>query len=230
MQKHIVTAFEEELQNLSQKISKMGGLAENQLTMAIKSLENNDYELAKRAILSDKSIDKLELEVEEEAILMIAKRQPMALDLRRIIVTIRISSDLERIGDLAKNIAKRVIKINGRTPKSLVSGFSAMGELAKTSVKNILDAFAASDVDKAIIVWQNDKDLDALYNSIFKEITEHMKKNGDHIDYCTHLHFAAKNIERIGDHATNIAENIHYMVRGEMLSDDRPKSDLIKIS
>lgn len=196
--------------------------------MAMKALETNDHKLAKTAIASDKQIDRLELEIEEEAILMIAKRQPMALDLRRIIVTIRISSDLERIGDLAKNIAKRVIAIEGKTPKSLVSGFHAMSELAQKALKDVLDAFSAEDVDKAVNVWENDKDLDALYNSIFAEILETMKENSDNIDFCTHLQFGAKNIERIGDHATNISENIYYMVRGELLDEDRPKTDLIK--
>ncbi len=228
MQKHIVSAFEQELKNLDNKISQMGGLAESQLALAIKSLKNKDYDLAKQAIKSDKAIDKLELELEEEAILMIAKRQPMASDLRRIIVTIRISSDLERVGDLAKNIAKRVIAINGQAPKSLITGLSAMSQLAQKSLKNVLDAFSTEDVDKAVKVWENDKDLDALYNSIFNEIQTHMKQNSANIDYCTHLQFVAKNIERIGDHATNISENIHYMVRGEWIDADRPKSDLFK--
>lgn len=223
-----MTAFEQELRNIAAKISQMGGLAEAQLAMAIKSLKTNDYDLAKQVIVSDKQVDILELEIEQEAILIIAKRQPMALDLRRIIVSIRISSDLERVGDLAKNIAKRVIAINGQTPKKLISGFHAMSVLAQKSLKDILDAFTSEDVDKALHVWENDKQLDKLYNSIFNEITNHMKSDPANIDYCTHLHFGAKNIERIGDHATNIAENIYYMVKGELLDDDRPKSDLLK--
>lgn len=225
MQKHIVTAFEDDLKALSHKISKMGGLAEEQLAMSIKALETNDFELAKKTIAADKAIDKLELDIEERAILVIAKRQPMALDLRRVIVTIRISSDLERIGDLAKNIAKRVIAIDGQTPKSLVSGFHAMSELAQKLLKDVLDAFASEDVDKAVHVWRKDEDLDALYNSIFRELLTYMMEDTRNISFCTHLLFGAKNIERIGDHATNIAENIHYMVTGDLLTEERPKSD-----
>lgn len=225
MQKHIVTAFEDDLKALSHKISKMGGLAEEQLAMSIKALETNDFELAKKTIAADKAIDELELDIEERAILVIAKRQPMALDLRRVIVTIRISSDLERIGDLAKNIAKRVIAIDGQTPKSLVSGFHAMSELAQKLLKDVLDAFASEDVDKAVRVWRKDEDLDALYNSIFRELLTYMMEDTRNISFCTHLLFGAKNIERIGDHATNIAENIHYMVTGDLLTEERPKSD-----
>lgn len=225
MQEHIVSAFEKELKNLGSKISKMGGMAENQLSMAIRALETNNLDLAHKTIKGDKEIDKLELEIEEEAILIIAKRQPMALDLRRVIVTIRISSDLERIGDLAKNIAKRVIAIDGQTPKSLITGFHAMSEMAQKLLKNVLDAFATEDVDKAIDVWRKDEDLDALYNSIFRELLTYMMEDPRNISFCTHLLFGAKNIERIGDHATNIAENIHYMVSGELLAEDRPKSD-----
>lgn len=225
MQKHIVTAFEDDLKALSHNISKMGGLAEEQLAMAIRALETNDFELAKKTIAADKAIDKLELDIEESAILLIAKRQPMALDLRRVIVTIRISSDLERIGDLAKNIAKRVIAIDGQTPKSLVSGFHAMSELAQKLLKDVLDAFASEDVEKAVTVWRKDEDLDALYNSIFRELLTYMMEDTRNISFCTHLLFGAKNIERIGDHATNIAENIHYMVTGDLLTEERPKSD-----
>ena len=225
MQKHIVAAFEDDLKALSQKISKMGGLAEEQLAMSIKALETNDFELAKKTITADKEVDQLELDIEERAILLIAKRQPMALDLRRVIVTIRISSDLERIGDLAKNIAKRVIAIDGQTPKSLVSGFHAMSELAQKLLKDVLDAFASEDVEKAVTVWRKDEDLDALYNSIFRELLTYMMEDTRNISFCTHLLFGAKNIERIGDHATNIAENIHYMVTGDLLTEERPKSD-----
>ncbi|MGL1922640.1 MAG: phosphate signaling complex protein PhoU [Hyphomicrobiales bacterium] len=225
MQKHIVSAFEKELKNLGSKISKMGGLAENQLSMAIKALETNDFELAQKTIKSDKEIDKLELEIEEEAILIIAKRQPMALDLRRVIVTIRISADLERIGDLAKNIAKRVIAIDGQTPKSLITGFHAMSEMAQKLLKDVLDAFADENVDQAVEVWRRDEDLDAIYNSIFRELLTYMMEDTRNISFSTHLLFGAKNIERIGDHATNIAENIHYMVTGQLMAEDRPKSD-----
>lgn len=225
MQEHIVSAFEKELQQLGNKILKMGGLAESQLSMAIQALETNNFELAQKTIESDKQMDKLELEIEEQAILIIAKRQPMALDLRRIIVTIRISGDLERIGDLAKNIAKRVIAIDGQTPKRLITGFHAMSELAQKLLKDVLDSFSNEDVEQALYVWKKDEDLDALYNSIFRELLTYMMEDTRNISFSTHLLFGAKNIERIGDHATNIAENIHYMVTGNLLTEDRPKSD-----
>lgn len=230
MQQHIVSAFEKDLKELASKILKMGGLAENQLTRAIQALETNNFELAHETILADKEIDKLELEIEERAILIIAKRQPMALDLRRVIVTIRISADLERIGDLAKNIAKRVIAIDGQTPKRLITGFHAMSELAQKLLKDVLDAFAHDDLDKAINVWRKDEDLDALYNSIFRELLTYMMEDPRKISFSTHLLFGAKNIERIGDHATNIAENVHYMVTGNLLDGERPKLDNTSIS
>ncbi|MCJ8323612.1 MAG: phosphate signaling complex protein PhoU [Rhizobiales bacterium] len=230
MQEHIVSAFECELNSLKNKILKMGGMAESQLRMAIQALKTNDFELAKKTITADAELDKLELEIEELAILIIAKRQPMALDLRRVIVTIRISGDIERIGDLAKNLAKRVIAISGRAPQYLISGLDAMSDLAQQLLKDILNAYAHDNVQQALQVWRRDAELDRLYNSVFGELLIYMMVDKHNISFSTHLLFGAKNIERIGDHATNIAENIHYMVEGELISGERPKSDMTSIS
>ncbi|MBS0240896.1 MAG: phosphate signaling complex protein PhoU [Proteobacteria bacterium] len=223
---HTVKSYEAELAQLDQKISHMGGLVEQLLGNAFASLEQRDPRLASDAIASDKIIDGLQREIEELAIGMIARRQPMAQDLRQIVATLKVAGDLERIGDLAKNIAKRALAIAAETrPQSLILGLRHMAELAMDELKSVLDAYMTRDDQKAIAVWKSDADIDALYNSVFRELLTYMMEDPRNIGLCTHLLFGAKNIERIGDHATNIAETIHYMVRGTQLSDDRPKGD-----
>jgi phosphate transport system protein len=185
-----------------------------------------DTALADRVIQNDEKIDVLEHQIEEKAILTIAKRQPMARDLREIMVAIRVSSDLERIGDLAKNTAKRTHAISETLPRKLMSGVTRMGRLAQEELTNILDAYAKNDAAKALDVWRSDEDLDALYNSIFRELLTYMMEDPRNIGTFTHLLFGAKNMERIGDHATNIAENVHYLVHGKPLADGRPKKDV----
>jgi phosphate transport system protein len=170
-------------------------------------------------------LDQMEIAIEEKAVLTIAKRQPMAKDLRNVMVAIRIASDIERIGDLAKNVAKRSHAIDSAIPRRLAAGLERMGQLAQTQLKLVLDAFAANDAERAMDVWRHDEDIDALYNSIFRELLTYMMEDPRMISACTHLLFATKNIERIGDHATNIAENIYYLVNGEMLKEQRPKKD-----
>jgi phosphate transport system protein len=225
MSDHIVKAYDDDLAALKAMLSEMGGLAEEQLSLSIDALLRRDTKLADIVVHSDEKIDALEVAIEEKAVLTIAKRQPMAKDLRSIMVTIRIASDIERIGDLAKNIAKRAHAIYDNIPPRLTKGLARLGELSQTQVKLILDAFAASDAEKAMEVWRHDEDIDALYNSIFRELLTYMMEDPRMIGACTHLLFAAKNIERIGDHATNIAENIYYLVHGEMLKEQRPKKD-----
>ena len=149
----------------------------------------------------------------------------MAQDLRQIIVAIRISADLERIGDLAKNTAKRTHAISEQMPRKLVSGLTRMGNLAQEQLKNILDAYAQNDADKAILVWRSDEDIDALYNSIFRELLTYMMEDPRMIGPCTHLLFGTKNMERICDHTTNIAENIYFLVHGKAIIEERPKKD-----
>ncbi len=221
MSDHIVKAYDEDLAALKTMLAQMGGLAEEQLDNAIDALARRDTALADRVIQNDEKIDVLEHQIEEKAILTIAKRQPMARDLREIMVAIRVSSDLERIGDLAKNTAKRTHAMSDQLPRKLDGRRHPHGRLAQEELKNILDAYARSDADKALEVWRSDEELDALYNSIFRELLTYMMEDPRNISLCTHLLFGAKNMERIGDHATNIAENIHYLVHGKPLAEGR---------
>jgi phosphate transport system protein len=225
MNEHTYKKFDEELAALKTRLAHMGGLAEEQLARAVDALVKHDLEAADDIIHTDDKIDALELEIEESAILTIAKRQPMALDLREIMVSIRIASDLERIGDLAKNIAKRTHAIPEDYPPRIMNGLARMGRLALGQLKDVLDAFAQKNEAKALDVWRSDEEIDALYNSIFRELLTYMMEDPRTIGLCTHLLFGAKNIERIGDHATNIAENIYYLVHGKTLKDERPKKD-----
>jgi phosphate transport system protein len=194
------------------------------LSNAIQALVRGDTDLAQRVIETDHRLDVLERDVEEKAILTIAKRQPMAVDLRAIVSSIRLASDMERIGDLSKNIAKRVVAINGQfAPQKIVGGVVHMSELALDRLKRVIDAYAQRDVAAALDVWNHDEEIDQLYNSLFRELLTYMMEDPRNIGFCTHLLFCAKNIERIGDHATNIAETIHYMVTGTAISTDRPR-------
>ncbi|MEM7635233.1 MAG: phosphate signaling complex protein PhoU [Pseudomonadota bacterium] len=225
MTTHIVSAFDEDLGNLRNLIAQMGGLAEDQFGKAIEALSTSDRVKAEHIIAADDKIDVLEKEVEENAIKLIAMRQPMATDLRAIMVAIRISSDLERIGDLAKNIAKRTLAVNEPLPRSVNAGMNRMADLALEQLADVLDAYASLDTQKANDVWHNDSRIDTLYNSVFRELLTYMMEDARTIGMCTHLLFGAKNIERIGDHTTNIAENIHYLVTGDTLDGPRPKED-----
>jgi phosphate transport system protein len=223
---HIVRSYEEELSALNNKIAKMGGLAEQVLGQSIDALEGRDPDLAAATIQQDEAIDALEAEIEEQVITMIARRQPMAYDLRQIMAALRISTDLERIGDLGKNIAKRALAVIGeQQPKQLMLGLKHMGELALGQLKEVLDAYIERDADRALRVWNTDEDIDAMYNSLFRELLTYMMEDPRNIGLCTHLLFGAKNIERIGDHATNIAETVYFLVHGSPITDQRPKSD-----
>jgi phosphate transport system protein len=225
MTDHTVKAYDAELGSLNKLIAQMGGFAEEQLANAIDAVSKRDTRLADLVIAGDDKLDTLEREIEERAILTIAKRQPMAQDLRQIMVTIRIATDLERIGDLAKNTAKRTHAITELLPRKLVTGLTRMGNLAQEQLKNILDAYAQKDADKAMQVWRADEDIDALYNSIFRELLTYMMEDPRMIGPCTHLLFGTKNMERIGDHTTNIAENIYFLVHGRTIAEERPKKD-----
>jgi phosphate transport system protein len=226
-QEHIVKSFEEELEAISTQIAQMGGMAEAQLAAAIDCVTRRDIALAERTVLEDRRIDEMEHEIEDQTVRLIARRQPMALDLREAISAIKISADLERIGDLAKNIAKRSIIVIGdyETPARLMQGLARMGKLAQGQLKAVLDAYAGRNAEEALHVWRSDAEIDEMYNSIFRELLTYMMEDPRTIGACTHLLFIAKNIERIGDHATNVAETVSYLVTGEMLVDERPKSD-----
>ncbi len=226
MSEHIVKSYDEDLMELSRKIAEMGGLTETMLATAIKALVRGDTDLAQRVIETDVRLDVLEKDIEEKAILTIAKRQPLAVDLRMIVSSIRLASDLERIGDLSKNIAKRVVAINGQfAPQKIVSGVVHMSDLALDRLKRIIDAYIQRDVQAALDVWNHDEEIDHLYNSLFRELLTYMMEDPRNIGFCAHLLFCAKNIERIGDHATNIAETIHYLVTGKSILADRPRTE-----
>jgi phosphate transport system protein len=226
MSEHIVRSYDQELELLDKKIAQMGGLVERSLAEAFDALERRDPQLAATVAASDLKIDAIEREIQDLAMVMIAKRQPMAVDLRHIMTVLRIAHDLERTGDLGKNTAKRAHAVSGEThPKPLMTGLKHMVELALNQLKDVLDAYAERDTEKAEAVWRHDERVDAMYNSLFRELLTYMMEDPRNIGLCTHLLFAAKNIERVGDHTTNIAENVYYLVKGVMLSEDRPKSD-----
>jgi phosphate transport system protein len=223
---HIVRSYEEELSALNNKIAKMGGLAEQMVGQSIDALQARDPDLAANTIQLDESIDTLDKEIEEQAITMIARRQPMAYDLRQIMAALHISTDLERIGDLGKNIAKRALAVvREQQPKQLMLGLKHMGELSLGQLKEVLGAYIERDADRALQVWYKDEEIDAMYNSLFRELLTYMMEDPRNIGLCTHLLFGAKNIERIGDHATNIAETVYFLVNGRAINDQRPKGD-----
>jgi phosphate transport system protein len=226
MNPHTVKSYEDELLVLDRKVAQMGGLCEMLLGMAFDSIAKRDPGLAQEVIERDAEIDDLQAQVDEQVIQMIARRQPMANDLRQIMAATRVTNDLERIGDLSKNIAKRAIVIADQNyPRQLVSGLRRMVEIAHAQLKQVLDAYSERNAEAAIEVWHSDEQLDALYNSVFREMLTYMMEDPRNIGHCTHLLFAAKNIERIGDHTTNMAELVHFMAVGEPLNDERPKGD-----
>jgi phosphate transport system protein len=226
MSDHTVKSYDAELTELTRKITEMGGIAEAMLSNATEALVKGDPQLAQRVIVTDPRLDAMEREIEDKAISAIARRQPMAVDLRNIISTIRIATDLERIGDLAKNIGKRVVAMDGNfPPQKIMGGVIHMGDMALERLKAVLDAYSDKNDTTAIEVWEHDDEIDSLYNSLFRELLTYMMEDPRNIGFCTHLLFCAKNIERIGDHATNIAETVHFVVTGETLSLDRPKGN-----
>ena len=223
---HIVRSFDEDLKYLANRIAGMGGHAERMVDQAVSALVNSDAGLARKVIDDDLFLDEGQREIDDKAIVFIAKRQPMADDLREVIGAIRISADLERVGDLGKNIAKRVVAVSdARHPFSLFRGLQALTELALTQLKDVLDAYASRSVERLGFVRDRDDQIDAMYTSLFRELLTYMMEDPRNITACTHLLFCAKNIERIGDHATNIAETIYYMSTGEQPAGERPKDD-----
>ena len=226
MSEHIVTRYDDELKDVQRRIAEMGGMAERLVDLSVRALTRLDTTLANSVIADDRRLDQEQRETEELAIMIIARRQPMALDLRDIVGAMRISGDLERIGDLAKNIAKRVLALDGQfQSKRFMTGVEHMAELSLAQLKDVLDAYASRDVNQAFEVWRRDADIDSMYTSLFRELLTYMMEDPRNISLCTHLLFCAKNIERIGDHTTNIAETVHYVVTGEALTQDRPKQD-----
>jgi phosphate transport system protein len=221
---HTVKSYDRELDTLERRIAEMGGIAEKMVIDAMDALAGVDATLAQQVVAMDPRLDSLQREIEEQAILTIARRQPMAVDLREIIGAIRVAGDLERVGDLAKNIARRSLKLGleARVPRAIV-GIKHMNEVATELMKDVLDAYAQRDIERARAVWERDVGLDALEDSVFRDLLTHMMEDPRNISFCAHLLFCSKNIERIGDHATNIAETVFYLVSGETLPMDRPK-------
>jgi phosphate transport system protein len=222
---HIMKSYDEELERLNNMIVEMGGLAESQLAAAIEVVIQRDSDRAIRVVEGDAQVDQLERDLDNLAIRLLALRQPMARDLREIVAALKIASDLERISDYAANVAKRSIALAQTPPIQPVNALPRMTRLALLLIKDVIDAYVARDADKAFAVWVRDEELDEMYASLFRVLLTYMMEDPRNIGPCTHLLFIAKNIERIGDHATNIAENVYYLVHGIPLDQARPKGD-----
>ncbi|MDB5375790.1 MAG: phosphate transport system regulatory protein PhoU [Rubritepida sp.] len=223
---HIVTSYGEDLRRLREMIARMGGLAERQVADSALSLVRRDSDLASEVVMRDAQLDAMEREVEQYCVRLLALRQPMAGVLRLIIACMKISQDLERIGDYARNGAKRAIVVSQQPLMGSLNGFERMAELVQENLKGAIDALVEDDAAKADEVWGNDEPIDGIYNGIFREMLTFMMEDPRNITAATHLLFIAKNLERIGDHATNIAERVHFAVLGESLTEERPKADI----
>lgn len=223
---HIFSAFDDELKYLMRRISEMGGMAEQMAAESVRALVNSDAALAQKVISDDVIMDAIEREIGDKAIVTIARRQPVAADLREIIGALRIASDLERVGDMGKNNAKRVMAVQGTgVPRKLARGIEHLSELVLVQLKEVLDVYSSRSAEKANAIRDRDEEIDAVYTSLFRELLTYMMEDPRNITSCTHLLFCAKNLERIGDHATNIAETIYYMTTGAQPAGERPKDD-----
>jgi phosphate transport system protein len=224
MSAHTVKAFDDELDQLRALIAEMGGLAENAIAESMRALVQRDNDGALRVIEADRRLDDLETEVERQAVQIIALRAPMADDLREVVAALKIAGVVERIGDYAKNIAKRARVVEDNTDIKPLSLLPEMARIAGEMVHNVLDAFVERDAAKARAVCERDRAVDDFYNSIFRTLLTHMMENPHNITPATHLLFVAKNLERIGDHATNVAEMVYFASTGEHLA-ERPKGE-----
>jgi len=222
---HIVKSFDADLRKLDNIIAEMGGLAEIQLADAIDAMLKRDAEKAELVIEHDNRLDELETQLDERATELLALRQPMAEDLRAVICALKTSAVLERIGDYAKNIAKRTIALSQTAPIGPARTVARMGQLVQGMIKNVLDAYVSRDADKAEDVRHRDEEVDALHTSLFREVLTYMMEDPRFITSGTHLLFVAKNIERIGDHTTSIARNVYVLVNGVEPEEQRAKSD-----
>ncbi len=231
MTEHTVKSYEEELNKLSAEVARMGGLTEAQVADAVAAVVKRNQELAGAVVGRDDRLDVAERDIERRSIRLIALRQPMADDLRRAVAAMKIANNLERCGDLAKNIAKRTLVIIESDPMTpLTRSIDRMGKLVLQRLTAVIDAYARQDLERALAVWSQDEDVDEHYNSLFRELLTYMMGDPRTITACAHLLFVAKNLERIGDHATNIAEIIHYQITGEdMIAPTRPKTDALSV-
>jgi phosphate transport system protein len=221
---HIVKSYDQEQAALLDELIRMGQMSVAQLDAALDVVERRDDKAAERVIGNDEAIDALEQQVNHDVIRLI-RRGPMATDLRVILAALRVASDIERIGDLAANIAKRSMALNLSPPLPHTRGLDALGRMAARQVRDVLDAYVQRDGDAALRVRANDAELDTLYTGLFRELLTYMMEDARAITPCTHLLFMAKNLERIGDHATNIAENVWFLIHGEELMPPRDKRD-----
>jgi phosphate transport system protein len=220
---HIVKSYGQELLRLRGLMTEMGGLVENQVALATRGMAEGDPAVASRAVEQDPAVDALERQTEQLVIRMLALRQPMAGDLREIVASLKVTAALERIGDYAKNVAKRSIVLGQFQLPFKLTAITTMSRLVQQNLKLVIDAIGEQDAAKAVEVWRSDEAIDDLYNSIFRELITYMMEDPRNITPCTHLLFIAKNLERMGDHATNIAEHVHYAITGQELADERPK-------
>ncbi|MEQ9815125.1 MAG: phosphate signaling complex protein PhoU [Azospirillaceae bacterium] len=227
---HIVKSFDQELEGLSRMIVEMGGVAETQIDKAIQAVTRRDVALAGEVIREDQRLDHMEREIDQRSVRALALRQPMAADLREVVSALKIAADLERIGDYAANVAKRAIAIAQTPVVRPVKTLPLMGRMALENLNEVLEAYVERDAERAEQAWLRDEELDDIYNGMFRETLTYMMEDPRNISPCTHLLFIAKNIERIGDHATNIAETIHFLVTGTPLTDERPKGDATSFS
>jgi phosphate transport system protein len=228
MNEHIVKSFEDELNSLTAECARMGGLTEAQVADAVTAVVKRNQELASQVVGRDDKLDEAERDIERRAIRLIALRQPMANDLRRTVAAMKVANNLERCGDLAKNIAKRTLVIIESEPLTpLTRSIDRMGKLVLNRLTSVLDAYTRSDLDRALAVWSQDDEVDEHYNSLFRELLTYMMGDPRTITACAHMLFVAKNLERIGDHATNIAEIVHYEMTGEEMISARPKTDAL---
>lgn len=230
MTEHTVRAFAAELDLLDGDVARLGGLAENVITAAVDAVARRDSAAAREIIARDSKLDSLQREIEQRVVLLLALRQPFGQDLRRIIGALKISLDLERVGDLSKNIAKRTLVLNEAEPSPLGKAVDAMGRVAIALVHDVLEAFARRDAEAALRVRRRDDEVDQHYEAITRALLAHMNDDRDAIASCTHLLFVAKNLERIGDHATNIAEVVHFIATGDEVVGERPKTEAIRAS
>lgn len=228
MSEHIVKSFGDELEQLTAEVARMGGLSESMVADSIRAVIDRDPALAREIVARDKRVDQAQADLERKVIRLFALRQPMASDLRNTFAALKISADLERIGDLAKNIAKRSLILNEDEPMLIARGVERMGRVVIAQLKDVLDAYSSLEVSKAVDVWVRDEEVDEHYNSLFRELLTYMMEDPRTISGAAHLLFIAKNLERIGDHATNIAEVIHFVVTGEQLAQERPKTNTVE--
>ena len=223
---HTVKSFGEQLEALSDLVAQMGILTDGQFAAAIGAVVRRDGLTAEKVLAGDERLDELQQEIERKALKLLAQRQPVAVDLRETLAAVKAAAELERIGDLAKNIAKRAVVLNRDPPIRLAQSLGRMGNAAQKQLKQVLDAYATRDSEKAEQVWLQDGEIDETYNSLFRELLTYMMEDPRTIGLCTHLLFIAKNIERSGDHCTNIAEVVYHMVRADHLAANRPKADV----